>query len=399
MDESEAQKDWLTADFDFALPQELIAAAPIAPRDQARLLHVQGCNLSDRHVCDLPDILKPTDLLVINDTKVIPARLYGTRGAMKAEILLHRKLEAQIWTAFARPGKRLRIGDTIQFAPDFAAHILEKRDGGEVVLEFAAGLPLPLEGRGENREAILGRGESGRVEEFPSHPSRTPPPPNPSQQEGGDCGAFFACLEKYGHVPLPPYIKRPQGDTSEDRTSYQTIYAAHKGAVAAPTAGLHFTPELFARLDAKGIERVKVTLHVGAGTFLPVKADHIKDHHMHAEWGEITPTAAAAINQAKKEGRRIVSVGTTPLRLMETVAAESGLVRPFTGETSIFIYPGYRFKCVDALMTNFHLPKSTLFMLVSAFAGLENMQSAYAHAIKERYRFYSYGDTSLLEKK
>jgi S-adenosylmethionine:tRNA ribosyltransferase-isomerase len=346
-----ASTDWLTSDFDFDLPNERIAAAPCAPRDHARLLHVTTEGLLDRHVFDLPSLLRSDDLLVLNDTKVIPARLYGLRGAVKIEVLLHQNHGNGSWSAFARPGKRLKIGDEIVFAENFAAHVLEKREGGEVLLKFAT------------TDADL-----------------------------------FALLQKYGHVPLPPYIKRPEGDTQADKTSYQTIYAQHEGAVAAPTAGLHFTPELFDALDAKGIKRVYLTLHVGAGTFLPVKAEHIKDHAMHSEWGEISAEAAAKINAAKKAGRRIVSVGTTPLRLMETVADDEGLVRPFTGETSIFIFPGYRFKCVDCLMTNFHLPKSTLFMLVSAFAGLNRMKEAYAHAIAENYRFFSYGDSSLLEK-
>lgn len=351
MKEYVLNQDWLTSDFDFDLPQDRIAVAPASPRDQARLLHVAGDVLTDNCVCNLTDLLRSDDLMVMNDTKVIPARLYGMRGEVKAEFLLHRKTGLQTWTAFARPGKRLRVGNVVHFAPDFSAEILEKHEGGEVAIRFHA----------------------------------------PDAE-------IYGLLERHGHVPLPPYIKRPGGDTEEDRSSYQTIYAAHEGAVAAPTAGLHFTPDLFARLDARGIKRVMLTLHVGAGTFLPVKADHIKDHHMHAEWGEISAEAAEAINAAKREGRRIVSVGTTPLRLLETVADEKGQVRPFAGETSIFIFPGYRFKCVDALMTNFHLPKSTLFMLVSAFAGLEHMKKAYAHAITEHYRFYSYGDTSLLEK-
>ncbi len=351
MTEASFLNDLRTDDFDFVLPPERIAAEPVSPRDRARMLHVRRDGLADRHVFDLPDVLQPGDLLVMNDTKVIPARLYGQRGAVKTEVLLHKKHAERTWLAFARPGKRLRSGDVIDFAPDFHAEILEKRDGGEILVRFD-------------------------VED----------------------AAFFAQLQRHGHMPLPPYIKRPDGDTIADQTQYQTVYARREGAVAAPTAGLHFTPELLARLDGQGISRVTVTLHVGAGTFLPVKAERLSDHVMHAEWGEISAATAATINAAKREGRRIVAVGTTSLRLLETAADKAGIVHPFAGDTAIFIYPGYRFKAVDALMTNFHLPKSTLFMLVSAFAGLGRMKEAYAHAIAQGYRFYSYGDATLLEK-
>ncbi len=245
----------------------------------------------------------------------------------------------------------MRLGDVINFAPDFSATVLEKREEGEILLRFLC-----------------------------------------------DDATLLKLLERYGHVPLPPYIKRPQGDTAEDHENYQTVYAKREGAVAAPTAGLHFTPELFAKLDAKGIERVTVTLHVGAGTFLPVKVDRIRDHVMHAEWGEVSAAAAEKINAAREGGRRIVAVGTTALRVLETAANDKGFVNLFTAETSIFIYPGYRFKCVDALMTNFHLPKSTLLMLVSAFAGFERIREAYAHALAQKYRFYSYGDAMLLDR-
>lgn len=259
--------------------------------------------------------------------------------------------DAPIWSSLARPAKRLHIGDTILFADDFSGEVIEKREGGEVLIRF-------------------------------------------------DCAdeAFFEKVKKVGHVPLPPYIKRPQGDTPEDRTRYQTIYAAREGAVAAPTAGLHFTPELFEKLDQRGITRKTVTLHVGAGTFLPVKTERVAEHKMHAEWGEMTPETAAFLNDAKAQGRRIVAVGTTSLRLLESAADEHGIIHPFCGETDIFITPGYRFRAIDAMMTNFHLPKSTLFMLVSALAGLDNMRTAYAHAIDKNYRFYSYGDATLLEK-
>lgn len=344
----------LLSDFDFELPEERIAARPATPRDAARLLHVCGSQIEDKCVRDLSSLLRAGDILVMNDTKVVPARLFGLRGAVKIEVLLNkpelRHASGQtVWSALARPGKRLRAGDTVHFAPGFACDVMEKRDGGEILIRF-----------------------------------------NASMED------LFALLAAYGHMPLPPYIGRP--DTAQDRTDYQTIYAKNEGAVAAPTAGLHFTPELFASLDAKGIARETVTLHVGAGTFLPVKTERVAEHKMHAEWGEITPALAARLTRAKKEGRRIVAVGTTSLRLLESATDENGIIRPFSSETDIFIAPGYRFRAVDALMTNFHLPKSTLFMLVCALAGTENMRKAYAHAIAEKYRFYSYGDSSLLEK-
>lgn len=345
--------DWLLSDFDFCLPEARIAAQPASPRDHARLLHVNGPTLTDKHIYDLPDLLRQGDLLVINDTKVVPARLFGLRGEVKVEVLLNKPQanDPYIWSALARPGKRLKQGQTIIFAPSFSAQVIEKCESGEILIHF------------DVKQAEL-----------------------------------FDNLKQHGHVPLPPYIKRPEGDTPQDRTCYQTIYAAHEGAVAAPTAGLHFTPELFAKLDAKGIQRCAVTLHVGAGTFLPVKTERVADHKMHAEWGEISEETAAIINKAKSEGRRIIPVGTTSLRLLESAADEQGIVHPFIGETDIFITPSYRFKCIDAMITNFHLPKSTLFMLVAAFAGLDNMRHAYAHAIAEEYRFYSYGDANLLEK-
>lgn len=341
--------DWRTDDFDFHLPQANIADTPAHPRDSARLLHVRGDGFRTHTVRDLPDLLRPGDLAVFNDTKVIPARLYGLRGERKVEIFLHRKHGPRVWRVLARPMKRLREGDEIVFAPGFAATLVEKREEGEARVRFSC-----------------------------------------------DDSELMAMLERHGHVPLPPYIRRP--DDEADRTSYQTVYAAREGAVAAPTAGLHFTPELLARLDEKGIERVNLTLHVGAGTFLPVKAERLRDHVMHAEWGEIAADTAAKINAARAGGRRIVAVGTTSLRLLESAAHDAGGVRPYTGETAIFIYPGYRFKTVDVLLTNFHLPKSTLFMLVAAFGGLDRMRAAYAHAIEQGYRFYSYGDATLLER-
>lgn len=370
---TQAPQDWLLQDFDFDLPEDRIAAQAVEPRDAARLLHVNGAALSDYHVYDLPDLLHDGDVLVLNDTRVIPARLFGMRGGVKIEVMLNKRhsasniqpsgarnaapdagcrmADAPIWSALARPGKRLHVGDTIVFADDFNGEVIEKLEGGEVLIRF-----------------------------------------------GCTEADFFALVKKYGHVPLPPYIKRPDGNTAEDRTRYQTIYAVREGAVAAPTAGLHFTPELFAKLDRRGIARATVTLHVGAGTFLPVKTERVAEHKMHAEWGEITPETAAFLTNAKKDGRRIVAVGTTSLRVLESAANEHGVIHPFCGETDIFITPGYKFCAIDAMMTNFHLPKSTLFMLVSALAGLENMRAAYAHAIANNYRFYSYGDATLLEK-
>lgn len=343
--------DIKTSDFNFDLPPERIAQSAAEPRDAARLLHVGNGGLADLHVYDLPSLLRAGDVLVTNDTRVIPARIYGQRGAVKVETLLHKRQGPQTWLAFARPGKRLHPGDTITFGPDFSAEIIEKREGGEILLRFSA----------------------------------------PDT-------AFFDLLQRYGEPPLPPYIKRAPGEAKADQARYQTIYAARDGAVAAPTAGLHFTPALLQKLDAMGVERATVTLHVGAGTFLPVKVENIKDHTMHAEWGEISPAVAAQINQARAEGRRIVAVGTTSLRVLESAADEHGRVRPFAEDTSIFIAPGYQFRAVDALMTNFHLPESTLFMLVSAFMGLERMRAAYAHAIAADYRFYSFGDAGFLER-
>jgi len=340
----------LTSDFDFDLPSEFIAQTPTNPRDHAKLLRVNAA-FSDHHVYDLPDLLRAGDLLIFNDTKVIPARLYGKRGDAEIEILLHKKYAPQVWQVFAKPGKRLHKGDRVDFAPDLSAEVLEKCEGGEILVRFSA-----------------------TDEELP------------------------ALLEAHGEMPLPPYIKREKGGDPNDRARYQTIYATRDGAVAAPTAGLHFTPKLLAGFTARGIECANVTLHVGAGTFLPVKAEHVKDHTMHAEWGEISPGIASYINHARSEGRRVVAVGTTSLRLLEAATDAKGTVQPFQGETDIFIAPGYQFRAADALITNFHLPKSTLFMLVSAFAGLERMRQAYEHAKAGGYRFYSYGDTSLLER-
>jgi len=335
-------------DFDFELPRQLIADHPAEPRDRARLLEV-GPALEDRAIRDLPMLLRPGDLLVVNDTRVIPARLSGRRGAATVEITLHRDLGGGAWRAFAKGAKRLRPGDTIAVGDGFAATVAAKHDEGDLTLRFDA--------------------------------------------EGAD---FRAKLQRFGTMPLPPYIKRAGGGDARDLADYQTMFAAKDGAVAAPTAGLHFTPPLIAALDAAGIARLTVTLHVGAGTFLPVKVADTRDHRMHSEMGFLDAAAAQRINAVRAAGGRVVAVGTTCLRLLESAAAADGRVAPFAGETSLFITPGYRFRAVDLLLTNFHLPRSTLFMLVAAFAGLERMRAAYAHAIAERYRFFSYGDACLL---
>lgn len=350
------------SDFDFDLPESAIALAPAIPRDSARLLHV-GKTLEDLTVRDLPPLLRPGDILVLNDTKVIPAQLKGVRPAREIggaeapvaiDVTLHKRFQPEAggarWKAFVRPAKRLREGDRIEFAPDFSATV-EARHAAEATLRFSLG-----------------------------------------------GAAFDAALARSGAPPLPPYIARKRALTETDAENYQTVYAEEPGSVAAPTAGLHFTEGLFRALDERGVSRVAITLHVGAGTFLPVTAEDTSEHRMHAEWGEITGPQAAAINAARAKGGRVVAVGTTSLRLLESAADETGLVRPFAAETDIFITPGYRFKTVDLLMTNFHLPRSTLFMLVCAFAGTARMKAAYAHAIDAGYRFYSYGDACLLEK-
>jgi S-adenosylmethionine:tRNA ribosyltransferase-isomerase len=335
--------------FDFPLPRDLIADRPAEPRESARLLAV-GRTLADRLVADLPLLLRAGDLLVFNDTKVIPARLVGRRGAASVEVTLHKEeASAGTWRAFAKNARRLRPGDRVDFAPDLEAEVL-RREGGEVELRFSLAGP-----------------------------------------------DFRAALERYGTMPLPPYIARPRGGDPRDRADYQTIFAAKEGAVAAPTAGLHFTPALMEGLAAAGIEWLTLTLHVGAGTFLPVTAADTQDHRMHAETGFLDAATAARLNAAREAGRRIVAGGTTALRLLESAADASGRLHPFAGETRLFITPGYRFKAVDLLFTNFHLPRSTLFMLVAAFAGLERMKKAYAHAVAARYRFFSYGDACLLE--
>ncbi|PBC08946.1 tRNA preQ1(34) S-adenosylmethionine ribosyltransferase-isomerase QueA [Mesorhizobium sp. WSM3859] len=348
--------------FDFDLPEERIALRPAEPRDSARLLVVKpGETLQDCVVRDLPSLLREGDVLVFNDTKVIPAQLKGMRkrgeAVAQVEATLHMRVAPDRWQAFMRPGKRIAAGDRIHFGHDGNSCFLGQLDA--TVIE-----------KGEAGEALLGFDLSG-----------------PFLDEA---------LHAVGHIPLPPYIASKRDDDERDRADYQTIYAREEGAVAAPTAGLHFTPELFAALDAKAIERRFVTLHVGAGTFLPVKADDTADHKMHAETGSVSAETAAALNAARARGGRIICVGTTSLRLLESAARDDGSIEPWSGPTDIFITPGYRFRTADMLMTNFHLPRSTLFMLVSAFSGLETMRAAYAHAIENRYRFYSYGDASLL---
>jgi S-adenosylmethionine:tRNA ribosyltransferase-isomerase len=338
------------SDFDFDLPQELIAQAPAEPRDSSRLLHVAE-SLSDLGVRDLPGLLNPGDILVFNNTKVIPSRLTGKRGDATVEVTLHKQQNEASWWALAKGAKRLRLGDTLIFADDFICKVEEKREGGEVLLAFEDGMTGLMKG-----------------------------------------------LDKYGYMPLPPYIKREKGGAVQDRGDYQTLYAERDGAVAAPTAGLHFTEALMAALDQRGIQKAFVTLHVGAGTFLPMKVEDTDEHVMHDEWGELDKQTADKINQARAAGGRVIPVGSTSLRLLETAADQAGVLHPFTGETDIFITPGYKFKITDKMVTNFHLPKSTLFLLISALAGTERVKAAYAHAIAERYRFFSYGDCSLIEK-
>jgi S-adenosylmethionine:tRNA ribosyltransferase-isomerase len=365
------------ADFDFELPPDRIAQSPVRPRDAARLLCVRpGCcrprhgpagsdhpiqqpdrdnrpnaTLTDRHVRDLPDLLRQGDVLVANDTRVIPAQLSARRGEARIGITLNRPQPDGSWHALARNARRLREGDLLRFdgAEDLSATVMTLDADGGVTLRF-------------------------------------------NQRDD----AFVTALRRAGALALPPYIDRPNGPEPADTTDYQTIFASNDGAVAAPTAGLHFTPDLLATLEARGIRRVTLTLHVGAGTFLPVRTDDVTRHHMHAERGEITAAAAGAINAARAAGGRIIAVGTTSLRLLESAVTDDGTIEPFAGETSLFILPGYQFRAADMLMTNFHLPRSTLFMLVCAFAGTETMRAAYAHAIAAGYRFYSYGDSSLL---
>jgi S-adenosylmethionine:tRNA ribosyltransferase-isomerase len=334
--------------FDFDLPPERIALRPASPRDAARLLVVRGDGLDDRTVADLPEVLRAGDLLVFNDTRVIPAQLEGARGNARIGATLHKREGSRRWRAFVRNAKRLRDGDTIDFGAGVSATARDRADDGSWALDFAGDEPVEL------------------------------------------------LLERAGRMPLPPYIAGKRAADARDADDYQTMFAAAPGAVAAPTAALHFTPALLERLAAAGVEHATLTLHVGAGTFLPVKAEDTADHKMHAEWGRIDQATADRLNAVRARGGRVIAVGTTSLRLIESAAGEDGIVRPFDGDTAIFITPGYRFRGIDGLMTNFHLPRSTLFMLVSALIGLERMQAAYAHAIAREYRFYSYGDASLL---
>lgn len=336
--------------FDYELPPELIARHPARPRDTARLLDMTGQSLADRSIGDLPDLLRPGDLLVVNDTRVIPSRLDGRRGEARIEATLHKRISPGRWVAFAKPAKRLRPGDTVDFGEDLAAKVIS-RDGGEVVLDFAL-----------TDHALLER------------------------------------LQALGRMPLPPYIKRGAEDRkSDDKNDYQTVFADKDGAVAAPTASLHFTPELLALLEERRINRATVTLHVGAGTFLPVMVDDTDDHPMHSEWAEVGADTVNLIAETKASGGRIVAVGTTSLRVLESAARNGGL-QPFASETDLFITPGFEFQVIDLLLTNFHLPRSTLLMLVSAIAGRDRMLEAYRHAIQERYRFFSYGDACLISQ-
>lgn len=344
--------------FDFDLPDELIALRPARPRDAARMLVVNRTSagaVEDRIVRDLPGLLAPGDVLVVNDTRVIPARLHGTRtreGASAAiELLLHKALDKPgQWLAFARPAKRLRPGERVTITDGLAARVVA-RDGGEVTVAF----------------------EGARADED-----------------------LARAIADSGAMPLPPYIESKRAADARDTDDYQTLFARAEGSVAAPTAGLHFTPDLVERLAHRGVSVERVTLHVGAGTFLPVKSDTLSGHRMHAEWGEVTASTAARLNAARTAGGRIVTVGTTSMRLLESAVDGEGVFHAFEAETDIFITPGFRFRAADALLTNFHLPRSTLFVLVSAFAGLETMKAAYAHAIAGRYRFFSYGDATLL---
>ncbi len=335
--------------FDFDLPSEAIALRPVRPRDSARLLHVDGAGVHDRMISDLPLMLRPDDLLIFNDTRVLPLQLEARRGEARIELTLLQSLGQGRWRAFARPARRLRANDRLIIADGFAARVEGPHRDGQVTLDFALS------------EAHM-----------------------------------MAALARHGTLPLPPYIRKHRAVDAQDDEDYQTVLARRDGAVAAPTAGLHFTDALLQRLSEAGVAHAELTLHVGAGTFLPVSVDDTDNHPMHSEWGEVGEAAVQRIRETKERGGRVVAVGTTSLRLLES-AARDGTLAPFSGETDIFITPGYKFRVVDLLLTNFHLPRSTLFMLVAAFAGLDRMQAAYTHAIDSGYRFYSYGDGCLLE--
>ena len=334
--------------FDFDLPPDRIALRPVSPRDSARLLGVTPATLADHHVRDLPGLLRAGDVLIFNDTRVIPAQLEGRRGEARIGATLHKREGPRQWRAFVRNARRVRDGDRIDFGNGVTAVAGPKAGDGTIALTFEGDEP---------------------VEQL---------------------------LERAGRMPLPPYIAGKRSADARDADDYQTMFAREAGAVAAPTASLHFTPELMTSLATAGVALETLTLHVGAGTFLPVKADDTADHVMHSEWGRIDAATAARLNRVRSEGGRIIAVGTTSLRLLESAADESGAIHPFEGDTAIFITPGYRFRAADGLLTNFHLPRSTLFMLVSALMGLETMRAAYAHAVAGGYRFYSYGDASLL---
>ena len=339
----------LVDDFNFDLPPERIALRPVVPRDAARMLFVgSGGDLADRRVRDLPSLLRAGDCLIFNDTRVIPAQLEGTRGDARIGATLHKRIDLRRWQAFIRNAKRLRVGETVDFGSGVTAVAEARHDDGSLTLMFAGDEPV---------EVLLARA---------------------------------------GTMPLPPYIAGKRPTDAQDATDYQTMFAQKDGAVAAPTASLHFTPELMAAVAAAGIDTATLTLHVGAGTFLPMKVENTDDHKMHSEWGQIDAATADKLNSVRGAGGRLIAVGTTSLRLIESAADEDGNIHPFEGDTDIFITPGFRFKAIGGLMTNFHLPKSTLFMLVSALMGREVMQAAYAHAIADEYRFYSYGDSSLL---
>lgn len=335
--------------FDFELPAERIAQAPAHPKESAKLLHISN-DLMDRTVADLPDLLQPGDLLVLNDTRVLPTRFAAHRGVVSVDVTLVQTIDDRSWWAFAKPGRKLRTGDEINLADGLVANVADKLADGRVRLDF-----------------------------------------NLSGQD------LIELIKATGHMPLPPYIRRPRGGRPDDDSDYQTVFARHDGSVAAPTASLHLTQALLDALDAKAVGRAFVTLHVGMGTFLPVKTDTTDAHVMHREWFDIPTETATKVNETRARGGRIVAVGTTVIRTLESAARDGRLV-PESGDTQLFIHPGFRFQLVDLLLTNFHLPRSTLFMLVSAFAGLEKMQAAYAHAIETNYRFFSYGDACLLER-
>ena len=339
------------SDFDYSLPEELIAQVPASPRDSSRLLAVSSHGeITDNVILNLPQLLRAGDVIVFNDTKVIPAQLYGKKGDANIGITLLKQENSDNWECFAKPARKLQIGDEINFSEQLLAIVRQKNDSGTIVLEFS---------------------------------------------KDGD--EFFAALENIGQMPLPPYIKRPRKD-EDDFFNYQTLHAKKSGAVAAPTAGLHFSQQLMQAIEYKGVQVQRVTLHVGGGTFMPVRVEDLSKHKMHSEWIDIDEQTADDINKAKAEGRRIIAVGTTSLRCLESAVDEAGILHPMHKQTDIFITPGYKFRAVDALLTNFHLPKSTLFMLVSAFSGLDVMKNSYAHAVSNKYRFFSYGDACFLER-